>query len=111
MGGLEVEPQNYLGSLSHSGWRAAMVEEMITLDGNSTLELVDLPTGKKAIQCKWVFTINVNPNGSVACLKDQLVGKGNAQTYGVDYSDTFSPVAKLASIRLFISMVVTYDWP
>ena len=39
-----------------------------------------------------------------------LVAKGYAQTYGVDYSETFSPVAKLSSVRLFISMAATYDW-
>ncbi|KAJ9544458.1 hypothetical protein OSB04_024165 [Centaurea solstitialis] len=70
----------------------------------------ELPAGKKAIGCKWVFTVKVNPDGSVARLKARLVAKGYAQTYGVDYSETFSPVAKVTSIRLFISLAATYDW-
>ena len=55
--------------------------------------------------------MKVNPDGSVARLKAWLVAKGYAQTYSVDYSETFSPVAKLSSIRLFISLAATYEWP
>ena len=69
-----------------------------------------LPTGKKAIGCRWVFTVKVNPDGSIARLKARLVAKGYAQTYGVDYSDTFSPVAKRTSIQLFISLATTHGW-
>ncbi|KAJ9558569.1 hypothetical protein OSB04_013183, partial [Centaurea solstitialis] len=86
-------PKTVGEALAHSGWRDAM-----------------LPAGKKAIGCKWVFTVKVNPDGSVTRLKARLVAKGYAQTYGVDYSETFSPVAKVPSIRLFISLAATYDW-
>ena len=57
-----------------------------------------------------MFTVKVNPNGSIGRLKVRLVAKGYAQTYGVDYSNTFSPTAKITSIRLFISLVATYNW-
>ena len=97
-------------ALAHSGWRAAMIEEMNALDHNSTWALVDLPVDKKAIGCKWVFTVKVNPDGSMARLKARLVAKGYAQTYGVDYSETFSPVAKLSFVYLFISLAATYSW-
>ena len=53
--------------------------------------------------------MKVNPDGSVARLKGQLVAKGYAQTYGVDYSETFFPVAKVPSICLLISLVSIYD--
>ena len=54
--------------------------------------------------------MKVNPDGSIARLKAPLVAKGYAQTYRVDYSDIFSPVSKLTSIRLFISLEVTHGW-
>ena len=55
--------------------------------------------------------MKMNPDGSVARLKACLIAKGYAQTYGVDYFDTCSPVAKLTSVRLFISMAATHHWP
>ena len=103
-------PNTFQEALSHPGWCSAMIEEMDALNGNGTWNLVHLPTGKKAIGCRWVFVVKVNQDGSVARLKAWLVAKGYAQTYGVDYSDTFSPVAKMTYVRLFISMASTHNW-
>ena len=68
---------------------------MQSLDDNGTWDLVALPTRKKAISCRWVFSVKFNHDGSVARLKALLVAKGYTQTYRVDYSNTFSPVTKL----------------
>lgn len=103
-------PKTVGEALAHPGWRAAMIEEMNALDHNGTWALVDLPIHKKPIGCKWVFSVKMNPDGSVARLKARLVAKGYAQTYGIDYSETFLSVAKISSIRLFISLASTYDW-
>nr|GEU79651.1 copia protein [Tanacetum cinerariifolium] len=59
-------------ALAYSRWRAAMIEEMNALDHNGTWALVDLPVHKKAIGCKWVFSIKMNPTGSIARLKARL---------------------------------------
>ncbi|CAM8999069.1 unnamed protein product [Rhodiola kirilowii] len=104
-------PNSVSEALAHSGWRDAMVEEMNALDANGTWVLTDLPPGACSIGCKWVFTVKVNPDGSVACLKARLVAKGYSQTYGIDHFDTFSPVAKLTSIRLLISLAASHHWP
>ena len=77
-------------ALSHPGWRSAMVEEMQALDDNGTCNLIQLPARKKAIGCRWIFAVKVNPDGSVTCLKAGLVAKGYTHTYGVDYSDICS---------------------
>ena len=86
-------PNKISEALTHSGWRSAMIEEMDALTDNGTWDLVRLPAGKKAIGYRWVFPVKVNPDGSIARLKACLVAKGYAQTYGVNYSNTFSPVA------------------
>ena len=65
---------------------------------------------QKAIGCRWVFAVKFNPDGFVTRFKVRLVAKGYAQIDGVDYFDTFSPVAKLTYVRLFISLVASYDW-
>ncbi|RVW56301.1 Retrovirus-related Pol polyprotein from transposon TNT 1-94 [Vitis vinifera] len=103
-------PKTVTEALNHPGWKNAMLEEICALEDNHTWKLVDLPQGKKVVGCKWVFAVKVNPDGSVARLKARLVARGYAQTYGVDYSDTFSPVAKLNSVRLFISIAASQQW-
>ena len=97
-------------ALAHLGRRSAMIEEMDVLTDNGTWDLVRLPAKKKVIGCCWVFTVKVNPDGSITHLKARLVAKGYTQTYGVDYFDTFSSIAKLTSFQLFISLATTHDW-
>ena len=88
-----------------------MIEEVNAVDDTGTWDIVSIPVGKKSIGCKWVVAIKVNPEGSIAHLKARLVAKGYAQTYGVDYYYTLSPVAKLSFVRLFISMAASQDCP
>ncbi|GJX84540.1 retrovirus-related pol polyprotein from transposon TNT 1-94 [Tanacetum coccineum] len=103
-------PKTVGEALAHFGWCAAMIEEMNALDHNSIWALVDLPIQKKPIGCKWVFSVKMNPDGSISRLKARLVAKGYAHTHGIDYFETFSPAAKISSIRLFISLPAAYDW-
>lgn len=102
-------PKTTYEALSHPGCSDAMMEEINALDDNSSWDLVKLLAGKKAIGCKWVFAVTINLNGSVARFKTHLVVKGCAQTFGVDYFDTFSLVAKLTFVHLFISMTTIYN--
>lgn len=91
------------GKNSHH-WKEAMNQELQSLEENGTWELATLPKGTKAIPCKWVYRIKSHPDGSVDKYKARLVIKGFRQRYGVDYFETFSPVAKLSTIRTMLSI-------
>ena len=82
-----------------------MIEEMAALHSTGTWDLVPLPTSKFPIGCYWVYTIKIGPDGQVDCLNPRLVAKGYIQIYGSNYYDIFYPIAKIASIRLLLSMV------
>ena len=83
---------------------------MAALDVNQTWELVPLPEGKKAIGCKWVYKVNHKADGTIERYKSRLVAKGYAQTYGIDYEETFAPVAKMSTVRTVIVVATTKGW-
>ena len=96
-------PKSVVDALAHPGWHQAMPDEMNALQNNGTWELVPLPSRKSVVGCRWIFAIKVGHDGTIDRLKARLVTKGYTQIFGLDYGDTFSPVAKMASIRLFHS--------
>ena len=104
-------PTSTSEALSHPGWKLTIVEEMDVLSSTDTWELVTLPSSKSLVGCHWVYIVKVGPDGLVDRLKARLVAKGYTQQYGLDYYDTFSPVAKIASVRLLLSMAAMCSWP
>ncbi|XP_052199622.1 retrovirus-related Pol polyprotein from transposon RE1 isoform X2 [Diospyros lotus] len=103
-------PSNIHEALGDTNWKNAVMEEMKALDSNNTWELVDRLKNKKIVGYKWVFTVKYKSDGSIDRYKARLVAQGYSQTYGIDYEETFAPVAKLNSIRIFLSIVVNLDW-
>ena len=103
-------PTNMQEALGDPRWKEAMNEEMKSLQKNSTWKVVELPKGKKPVGCRWVFTIKYKADGTIERFKARLVTMGYTQTYGIDYMETFAPVAKINTVRILISMAVNLDW-
>ncbi|KAI9162582.1 hypothetical protein LWI28_028704 [Acer negundo] len=104
-------PNNIQEALKVSEWRAAVWEEVRALEKNGTWEMSELPKGKNPVGCKWIFTVKHKADGSVERFKARLVAKGFTQSYGIDYEETFAPVAKLNTIRVLLSLAANLDWP
>jgi hypothetical protein len=96
-------PKDWKEAFQDPKWKSVMLEEMEALEKNKTRELVKLPLGKELVGCKWVYTVKQNASGKVERYKARLVAKGYTKTYGINYEETFAPVAKMNSVRVLIS--------
>ncbi|KAK8934710.1 hypothetical protein KSP39_PZI014426 [Platanthera zijinensis] len=105
-----VEPDSGPSDLPIALRKETMVEEMQALEKNHTWDLVLLPYGKKVVGCKWVFSVKQNPQGVVERCKARLVARGYTQTHGIDYQETFAPVAKMNTIRVLLSVASCKHW-
>ena len=90
-------------------WLAAMKDELKCLDDNGTWVLVGLPKGQTPIKCKWVFLTKCDTAGDETRLRAHLVAKGFSQTEGIDYDETFAPVARLDSLHLLLAIAAHFD--
>lgn len=104
------EPTSYFDACKNPLWIDAMNTEMEALYKNRTWELTDLPPNRKPIGCKWVYKVKYKSNGEVDRYKARLVAKGYGQKEGVDFSETFSPVVKMVTIRCLITLAVKNNW-
>ncbi|KAG3103454.1 Retrovirus-related Pol polyprotein from transposon TNT 1-94 [Phytophthora idaei] len=108
---VRVMPTTFKSAMESSDaikWKEACDSEYESLRKNDTWDVVSLPTGRKAIGCRWVFCVKENQNGEIERFKARLVTKGFSQKYGIDYDETFAPVAKFTSIRAVLSMAAKY---
>ncbi|GKD17523.1 ribonuclease H-like domain-containing protein, partial [Tanacetum coccineum] len=92
-------------------WIEAMNLEMKALFRNNTYVLADLPPGRKAIGCKWIWKIKYKSSGEIDRYKTRLVAKGFGQREGIDYEKTFFPVVKMVTVRCLIALFVQNNWP
>ncbi|KAL0436865.1 UNVERIFIED_CONTAM: Retrovirus-related Pol polyprotein from transposon RE1 [Sesamum radiatum] len=105
------EPRSFTEANRSSHWREAMEKELEALEKNSTWDLTELPAGKRAIGSRWVYKTKLNQDGSIERYKARLVAKGYTQIEGVDFFDSFSPVAKTVTVRIFIAVATAFRWP
>ena len=74
-------------------------------------KLVDFSLGKKLVECRWIYIVKYKADGSIERYKARLVEKGYTQTYGIDYTEKFAPIAKINAVRVLLSLVVNLNWP
>ncbi|GJV42317.1 retrotransposon protein, putative, ty1-copia subclass [Tanacetum coccineum] len=107
------EPANYkeaMASPEAAKWKEAMKSEIQSMYDNQVWNLVDTTPGLKTVGCKWIFKKKTNMDGKVHTYKARLVAKGYTQTHGIDYEETFSPVAKIKSIRIMLAVAAFHDY-
>ncbi|CAL2234198.1 unnamed protein product [Prunus armeniaca] len=105
-----VEPENYVDAAQDESWLKAMQDELYMIEKNGTWELVERPSEKPVIGVKWVYKTKLNLDGSVQRNKARLVAKGYAQKPGLDYNETYVPVARLDTIKTLIALAAQKNW-
>jgi hypothetical protein len=90
-------------------WKEAVQNEMESILTNGTLEICDMPIGYKHVGCKWVFKKKIKPDGIIDKFKTRLVAKGFTQKEGEDYCYTYSPVARMTTIRVLVALATCND--
>lgn len=104
------EPSSFSQAVNDLYWQQAMQTELEALERNNTWTLTTLPPDKTAIGCKWIYKVKYHADGTVERLKARLVAKGYTQQEGIDYIETFSPVAKLTTVKVLIALAAIKFW-
>ena len=108
----QPDPKTYKQALKHQNvteWKEAMDKEYLSLLSHNTWDLVDLPEGRKAVGCKWVFKTKRKASGEIDKHKARLVAQGYSQEAGVDYDEVFAPVARYKSIRSVLAIANQFN--
>ena len=105
-----TESETYTEATKNVAWQDAMKAELEMIEKNDTWELVDRLSNKPVIGVKWVYKTKLNLDGTVNKYKARLVAKGYAQKPGIDYNETFAPVARLDTIRTLIALASKKNW-
>lgn len=88
-----------------------MDDEFAALQRQQTWSLVPAKPSVNLVGCKWVYKLKLNNDGTIARYKARLVAKGFHQQAVIDYTETFSPVVKPATVKLIFSIAMSFRWP
>ncbi|RVW29739.1 Retrovirus-related Pol polyprotein from transposon RE2 [Vitis vinifera] len=107
---LSNDPKSFKEAMKDVGWQKSMHEEIRALEENGTWTLEPLPKGKRALGSQWVYRTKYFSNSDIERLKSRLVVLGNHQEAGIDYHETFSPVAKMTTVCAFLAIAALKNW-
>lgn len=107
---IESEPSSVEEASSQRVWRDAMAEEYQSIIKNDVWDIVPRPEGKSIVSSKWLFKIKYVADGSIEKYKSRFVARGFSQKEGIDYEETFAPIARYTSIRTIIAIATTKGW-
>ena len=105
-----VDPICFEEAIKYESWKKAMDEEIEAIEKNQTWKLVNLPEGKDAIGVKCIYKTKFDANANVVKHKARLVAKGFSQQPGIDYNETFSPIARLDTVRTVLAIERHHKW-
>ena len=103
------EPRTYAQACKDPRWLKAMADELEALQTNNTWTITTLPPGKSVIGCRWVYKVKHKSDGSIERFKARLVAKGFNQLEGLNFTDTFAPVAKLTTLRFLLAFATSQN--
>ena len=103
------EPKKIDEALQDPDWIIVMQEELNQFERNKVWELVPRPKNRSVIGAKWVFQNKLDETGTVIRNKARLVTKGYSQEEGIDFDETFAPVARLEAIRMFLAFAASFE--
>lgn len=87
-----------------------MKEEIEKLQKRDTWKVVPRPKNANIVGSKWVYRLKKDANGNVTSHRARLVAQGFTQIHGIDFDDTFAPIARMTSIRTVLALAARYDW-
>lgn len=106
----QTEPASYGEAIKDPNWCQAMQDELTALELNHNWSLTTLPSHKEAIGYRWVYKIKYNSDGTIERYQARLIAKGYTQQEGIDYHETFSPVAKLVTVHSLLAVAAVKGW-
>ncbi|XP_014492679.1 uncharacterized protein LOC106755095 [Vigna radiata var. radiata] len=105
-----IEPNCFEEASKHEVWVKAIKEEIKMIEKNNIGELINCPHGKDIIEVKWIYKNRLIPNGTIQKQKARLVAKDYSQQPGIDYNESFAPVARLDTIKVLIALAAQKGW-
>jgi hypothetical protein len=109
---ISIDPLNYKQAIKRPDghkWQQAVEKELDSMEKNKVWKLVDLPANASVIKCRWVFKTKLDESNKPVRFKARLVAKGFSQTHGINYDETYAPVAKYKSLKLLMALVNQLD--